>query len=176
MKIPRPTVLLLLPWLAAAAPAAPPASSTTVPPAAARPGTVTMQQAQPGSALDATARGLVAQDLQEARQAGDRPLLLAGQARLGAASDRPAIFVQLQSPRECGSAGCNTSVYLWQAGRYQRVLDGAAGRIQVSAARHRGMADLVTEHDTYVWTGTAYASKDPAPNVDLRPRRPRRAG
>jgi len=56
------------------------------------------------------------------------------------------------------------------------VLDGAAGRIQVSAARHRGMADLVTEHDTYVWTGTAYASKDPAPNVDLRPRRPRRAG
>jgi len=148
--------------LAAAPPVAPPA------------GTPVAMAPRPGTPLDQAARALVADDLAEAARAGERPLLLVGSARLGAAGDRPALFVQLQSPRECGSAGCSTAVYAWLAGRYQRVLDGATGRVSVSTARHRGMADILAGSEAYVWTGTAYAASRPAPNVDLRPRR--RAG
>lgn len=129
---------------------------------------------RPGTPLDQAARALVAQDLAEAVRTGERPLLLVGSARLGAAADRPALFVQLQSPRECGSAGCSTSVYAWTAGRYQRILDSAIGPMSLAASRHRGMADILAGDETYVWTGTAYANSRPAPEVDLRPRlRPR---
>ena len=132
-------------------------------------------QSRPGTPLDAVARNLV-QDLASSTRPGERPLLLTGTAKLGAASDRPALFVQLQSPRECGSAGCSTVVYAWSGGRYQRVLDGATGRMAVAATRHRGMADLIADKEVYVWNGSAYVSRDPAPNIDLRPRRhPRRS-
>ncbi len=161
----RWTLCLALPCLAAAAPPARPAAGVPV-----------AMLSQPGTPLDATARNLLSQDIAEAARSGDRPLLLVGTARLGAASDRPALFVQLQSPRECGSAGCSTLVYAWVGGRYRRVLDGVTGRFSVAAARHRGMADLIADKEVYVWNGTAYASRDPAPNVDLRPRRGRPAG
>ena len=99
--------------------------------------------------------------------------MLVGSARLSAAaSDRPALFVQLQSARECGSAGCETVVFLWRNGGYTRVLDGVGGRVSVAGTRTGGMADLVTEHERYVWGGTEYRSTRPAPNIDLR--RPRR--
>ena len=157
--------LLAVPLLAGAAPPARPAAGIPV-----------TLSAQPGTSLDAAARRLVAQDLAEAQRAGERPLLLVGSARLDtAASGRPALFVQLQSPRECGSAGCNTTVYAWAGGGYRRVLDGVAGRLVVSGARHRGRADLVTDTETYVWNGTAYVDSRPAPNVDLRPHRSRPA-
>ena len=153
-----------------------PLLAAAAPPARAPVGVPVPLLAQPGTSLDAAARRLLAQDLAEAQRAGERPLLLVGSARLDPApAGRPALLVQLQSPRECGSAGCNTTVYAWVAGRYQRVLDGVAGRLAVAATRHRGMADLVTDTDTYHWTGTSYASTRPAPNVDLRPRRPRPA-
>ena len=126
---------------------------------------------QPGTPLDAAARALVADDLADAARNNDKPLVLVGAARLGTASDRPALFVQLQSARECGSAGCNTSVYLWRSGGYQRVLDGVGGQLAVAAAKHRGMADLVTEGERYVWSGQDYRDTRPAPAVDLRPRR-----
>lgn len=129
--------------------------------------------AQPGSALDKTARGLVAQDLAEAARSRERPLVLVGSARLGAASDRPALFIQLQSPRQCGSAGCSTSAYAWIKGRWTKVLDDASGRITVLPTRHRGMADLAANTEHYVWNGTAYANTRPAPAVDLRPHVPR---
>ncbi len=128
---------------------------------------------QPGTALDRTARGLIAQDLAESARAGERPLMLVGMAHLGAAADRPALFVQLQSPRECGSAGCSTSVFAWTGGRYQKVLDGVAGRMAVAGTRHAGMADLQAGRETYAWNGKAYADTVPAPAIDLRPR-PRR--
>lgn len=146
---------LALPLLLAAAPAAVPVAMAP----------------RPGTPLDQAARALVADDLAQAARAGERPLVLLGSARLGAATDRPALFVQLQSPRECGSAGCSTAVYAWMSGRYRRVLDGATGRMSVGTARHRGMADILAGEEAYVWNGTAYASSRPAPNVDLRPRR-----
>ena len=147
--------LLALPLLMAAAPA---------------PGTPVVLAPQPGTPLDRIARGLVAQDIAENVRAGQRPLVLVGTAHLGAATDRPALFVQLQSPRECGSAGCSTSVFAWTAGRYQKVLDGVGGRMAVAAARHAGMADVQAGSETYAWNGKAYADTVPAPAVDLRPR------
>lgn len=126
---------------------------------------------QPGSQLEAAARSLIAQDLGEAGREGERPLLLVGSAKLGTgAQDRPALFVQLQSARECGSAGCTTSVYLWRNGAWARVLDGAEGILALSATRTRGMADLVTEKNRFVWNGTEYRDPTPAPQVDLTPR------
>ena len=101
---------------------------------------------------------------------GDEPLLLLGTARLGAARDQPALFVQLQSPRECGSAGCNTQVYAWVKGAYVRVLDGVSGTVTVAPTRHRGMADLRVGSDRYVWNGAKYEDVRPAPAVNLRPR------
>ena len=156
--IPRWLILLALPPLLAAAPA--PAVPVVLAP-------------QPGTALDRAARGLIAQDLAESARAEERPLVLIGTARLGAAADRPALFVQLQSPRECGSAGCSTSVFAWTGGRYQKVLDAVAGRMAVAVTRHAGMADLQAGGETYAWNGKAYADTVPAPAIDLRPR-PRR--
>ena len=138
--------------------------------AAPPPGTTVTLVAQPGTSLDATARQLVAQNLAEAARRGDEPLLLLGTARLGAPRDRPALFVQLQSPRECGSAGCNTQVYTWVKGAYVRVLDGVSGSVVVQATRHRGMADLQAGSERYVWDGAKYQDVRPAPVVDLRKR------
>lgn len=148
-------------------------------PAAAAPvadlgGTPVALASLPGTPLDKTARALVAQDLAEARQSREIPLVLVGTARLGNATDRPALFVQLQSPRECGSAGCDTAVYAWIKGRWVRVLDAVSGPVVVLRARHHGMADLVANTERYAWTGTTYANTRPAPAVDLRPRTPRR--
>lgn len=129
--------------------------------------------AQRGTALDRAARTLVADELAQAARDGEKPLILVGSARLGAAADRPVLFVQLQSPRECGSAGCSVSAYAWTRGRYTRVLDGASGQIRVAATRHGGMADLIANSERYIWDGKAYANTRPAPAVDLRPRTPR---
>jgi hypothetical protein len=129
--------------------------------------------AQPGTAVDRTVRSLVAQDLADAARSGERTLVLIGSARLGSATDRPALFVQLQSPRQCGSRGCSTSVYAWIKGRWTKVLDDASGRITVLPTRHSGMADLAANTEHYVWNGTAYANTRPAPAVDLRPHVPR---
>lgn len=152
-----------------------PAGAAAVPDRSGSPaGLPVVMTPQPGTALDRTARSLVAQDLAEARRAGDRPLVLIGSVPLGTASERPALFVQLQSPRQCGSRGCSTSVYAWIKGRWAKVLDDASGRIALLPTRHGGMADLAANAEHYAWTGTAYANTRPAPAVDLRPHALRR--
>lgn len=175
--------MVLLGSLAVASPASS-AGTSAPPPGAVR---VTLS-AQPGSQLDRIARTLVADDLAASARAGEQPLILVGSARLGAATDRPALFIQLQSPRECGSAGCATSAYAWltsrqdktrqekgrqEKGQWIKVLDGVNGEVAVATTKHAGMADLIVNADRYTWTGTAYASAQPAPAVDLRPRRRR---
>lgn len=155
-------LFLMLPAVAAAAPERP-----------GPPGLPVVMAPQPGTALDRTARSLAAPDLAEARRAGDRPLVVVGSVRLGTASERPAIFVQLQSPRQCGSRGCSTSAYAWIKGRWTKVLDDASGRIVILPTKHGGMADLAANAEHYAWTGAAYANTRPAPAVDLRPHAPR---
>ena len=136
-------------------------------------GTPIALAAHPGTPLDTTARELVADDLAESRRAGERPLVLIGSAPLGTASDRPAVFVQLQSARQCGSAGCSTSAFLWRHGAWKRVLDGVGGKLSVLPSHTRGMADLATETVRYVWNGQEYRDSQPSPSIDLRPRRRR---
>ena len=151
---------LPLPAFAAPAPAAPRAA--TKPPVSQRQ-KVTLT-AQPGTAADADARQAVARDLAEARRVGDRPLLRVGSAALGGPNERPALFVQIQSARECGSAGCNTSVHLFRQGRWQRVVDTVSGPIVVDALRHGGMRDLIVNgRDRWIWNGRAYVDSRPAP-------------
>lgn len=132
---------------------------------------------QPGTALDAAARQLVAKDIGDARTGDSSALVLVGSAALSSKpGERQALFVQVQSARQCGSAGCSTLVYLWRNGAYERVLDGVDGRMAVSPHRTLGMADLVADENRYVWDGTSYRDATPgpaAPNPDLRPRRKR---
>jgi hypothetical protein len=61
---------------------------------------------QPGSEADKIARQLMAREIERARADGTDPLVLVGMARLNDADE--LLFVQLQSPGECGSAGCST--------------------------------------------------------------------
>jgi hypothetical protein len=168
------TVILAAALLTAAAPLHASAAPTPVAPHAAvkpppKPQPATGRQrvvltAQPGTSLDADARRAVAQDLAAASRAGDRPLLLVGSALLGGPKDRPALFVQIQSARECGSAGCNTSVHLFRQQRWQRVVDTVSGPIVVDTQRHGGMRDLIVNgNDRWVWNGRAYADSRPAP-------------
>ncbi len=132
--------------------------------------------AQPGTPLDAIARRLVADDLADAKRAADKPVVMIGQAQLGAATERPALFVQLQSARECGSAGCSTVVFIWRGTGYVRVLDGISGEVSLGATRHRGMTDLITATEHYAWSGREYLDTRPAPAFDLRRRSNPQAG
>lgn len=129
-------------------------------------------RAQPGTELDRVARQLAAQDLAEAAGAGETPLVLVDAARLGRPGERPVLFVQLQSPRECGSAGCSTSAYVFKRQGWRKVLDAVSGPVLVDDASHKGMRDLIVhERDRWIWDGAAYGAAKPAPDVDLRPKR-----
>jgi len=152
----RCALLLLAPLLLAAAPE--PVSAPV--PVALR--------AQPGTPLDQAARRLSAADLASAQQAGEPPLVLVGSARLGPAAEQPILFVQLQSARDCGSAGCSTTAYRAEGGTWRKVLDSVSGPITVLPTRHNGFADLKVGDDRYAWNGTAYGSLSPAPALDLR--------
>lgn len=124
---------------------------------------------QPGSALETTARQLVAGDLSQSRSAGDPPVMLVGSANLSVRPGHAALFVQVQSASFCGSAGCSTSVYVKRGSGWKKVLDSISGPIKVSRASHRGMRDLLVHgKDRWIWTGSAYADTLPTPNVDLR--------
>ena len=125
--------------------------------------------ARPNTELDRTARAIVADELAQASARGDAPLVLIGEARLGAARDSLALFIQLQSARECGSAGCSTSVYVLRHKTWKRVLDAVGGAIKVDSRRHGGMRDLVVGGDgRWIWTGSAYRDTSPAANPHLR--------
>ncbi len=153
----RPLLVCAVLLLAAAAPSVPT-------------GTVKLAS-QPGTPLDATARRVAAADLED----GDSgTLLLIGSQHLGTAGTGPALFVQVQSQRSCGSAGCSTSIYLPTKTGWTKVLDAVSGNLVVEASQHAGMHDLlVGKNDRWVWKGHAYADTLPAPQVDLRPRHPR---
>ncbi len=131
------------------------------------PATPVQLQSNPGTQADSTARKLAAADLEAARARGDTPLVLTARAILGGPT--PALLVQLQSPADCGSAGCTTAVYSFERGRWIRVLDGATGRLTVSAKKTRGRNDILSEDDHFVWNGQAYVSLKPAPALNLKP-------
>ena len=124
-------------------------------------------QSAPGTPEDAAARTLVAHDLADAKAHGDDPLVLVGSAPLSTRRGSPAaLFVQLQSAALCGSAGCETTVYLPAHGRtgWTTVLDSVSGPITVLRTEHGHMHDLlVGDHDRWVWAGHAYRDTIAAP-------------
>ena len=122
----------------------------------------------PGTPADTIARQFLAQDLAEASRAGEKPLVLIGQAPIGRPQDRQALFVQLQSARECGSGGCATTVLIASPQGWRKVLDGVSGAVTVLPTRHKGMADLAADTERYLWNGQSYANSRPVPNVNLR--------
>lgn len=131
--------------------------------------------AAPGTALDAEARTLNADDLQDAAKHHDHVVVLIGSAPLSSKGDEQALFVQLQSARLCGSAGCTTSVYLRRGSDWKTVLDSVNGDISVLPARHKGMHDLLVDgNDRWVWDGSQYqdtlgAPPAPAPKPKAAP-------
>ena len=133
-------------------------------------GPVTLS-AHPGRALEATARKVAVSDLADG---GPDALVLIGNQWLGAAGTGPALFVQVQSQRACGSAGCSTSIYLPMHGSWAKILDAVSGTVVVQPEQHAGMHDLlVGKADRWVWNGHVYRDTQPAPQVDLRPRQPK---
>ncbi len=145
--------------------------------AAAPPGRIVTLTQQPGSALEATARTLAAQDLTDATKHGETPLLLVGSAPLASGPHRhakSALFVQVQSASLCGSAGCSTSVYVGDRHGWRKVLDSISGPIKVDTKTHAGMHDLLVHtRDRWIWNGSSYVDTLPAPAVDLRDTTPK---
>lgn len=134
--------------------------------AAREPGSPVILSRQPGTAQDKAARTLNAEDMQDAIRHGETPLVLVGSARLS--GDRThgdvALFVQLQSARLCGSAGCSTSVYLRHDRTWRKLLDSVSGPIKVMKQSHKGMHDLmVGRNDRWIWDGHVYQDSMAAP-------------
>ncbi|MFT8688486.1 MAG: hypothetical protein ABF714_13595 [Novacetimonas hansenii] len=117
----------------------------------------------PGTELDRQAHLLQAQDLGDAHARGEHPVVLTASGPL---SDHPgdmALFVQLQSPSLCGSAGCSTSVFLRRGTRWTQVLDSLSGPVRIMPQAHGGMHDLVVDDgDRWIWNGTTYADTQAA--------------
>ena len=131
-------------------------------------GPVVLEQ-HPGTPLDSVARQLNARDLAAPEGGGGPPLVLTGSAPLAGPGREAALFVQLQSATLCGSAGCSTSVYLFEGGHWREVLDSVSGPISVSPARHRGMHDLIVNKlDRWEWTGSTYRDTKGGPSLHLR--------
>ncbi|WP_231850425.1 hypothetical protein [Komagataeibacter medellinensis] len=122
----------------------------------------------PDTELDRQARDLMESDLSDAAGSHERPVLLTGSGQLSANPRRMGLFVQVQSASLCGSAGCVTSVYLRDGGKWTRVLDSVSGPITITPQVHGGMHDLLVDStDRWVWNGTTYAdtqaTTQPAP-------------
>ncbi|QHI95234.1 hypothetical protein GT348_02140 [Aristophania vespae] len=113
--------------------------------------------AQPGTKLDKIARSLNKDILEDAAAHNDVPVILIGSAPLSQHKNDKGLFVQIQSARLCGSAGCTTSVYLHRGPQWVPVLDAVNGDIAVLSTRHKGMYDLIIDkNDKWIWNGQTY--------------------
>ena len=111
--------------------------------------------ARPGSEADRLARQLMAREIERAQADRENPLVLVGMARLNDADE--LLFVQLQSPRECGSAGCSTVAFRYVDGRWVRIMDTVSGTVEIATSHHRGMPDLIVQNGSrMVWDGRQY--------------------
>jgi hypothetical protein len=110
--------------------------------------------AQPGSEADKLARQLMAREIARAHAEGTDPLVLVGMGRLNDADE--LLFVQLQSPGDCGSAGCSTVSFRYEGDQWIRIMDTVSGTVQIAQSRHRGMPDLIVNGNRLVWDGTKY--------------------
>jgi hypothetical protein len=110
--------------------------------------------AHPGSEADRLARQLMAREIERARADGKDPLILVGMGRLNDTDE--LLFVQIQSPGECGSAGCSTVSFRNVEGQWFRVMDTVSGGVRISSSQHRGMPDLIVDGNRLTWDGAEY--------------------
>lgn len=110
--------------------------------------------AAPGSEADMLARQLMAREIERARADGHDPMVLVGLGRLNDAEEM--LFVQVQSPGDCGSAGCSTVSFKYAGGRWIKVMDTVTGSVRIGASHHRGMPDLIVDGNRVVWDGARY--------------------
>jgi hypothetical protein len=133
-------------------------------------GSPVLLKPQPGTEADRIARQLMARELVKSGQSGDAPAVLTTTVRLGKSHDSDVLFVQIQSPRDCGSAGCDTVSFRYVNSRWVRILDTVSGTIRIAATQHRGMRDLIVQDtDRRIWDGEKYANTVPIPPGDLAP-------
>lgn len=123
-----------------------------------RAGTVPVElKSQPGTELDKQARKLNADLLEDAARHHEQPIVLTGTAQLAPRQKDTILFVQLQSYRLCGSAGCTTSIYRRNGDKWDTLLDSVNGSIGIARQRHNGMADIVVDgNDRWVFDGQKY--------------------
>jgi len=117
-------------------------------------GSAVVLASKPGSEADRLARQLMAREIDRARADGADPLVLVGMARVN--DEDELLFVQLQTPGECGSGGCSTASFIYMDGRWVRIMDTISGTVRIAGARHHGMPDLVVDRSHFVWDGTQY--------------------
>lgn len=116
----------------------------------------------PGSPLEQAARSLNKDIIEDSAHHHDNPLFLIGSAALSPRKGNEGLFVQIQSPRLCGSSGCTTSVYLHKGTQWITVMDAVNGDIAVLSTRHKGMYDLlVDKNDKWIWNGHTYQDTFP---------------
>jgi hypothetical protein len=109
---------------------------------------------QPGSEADKLAWQLMAREIARAHADGTDPVVLVGMGRLNDADE--LLFVQLQSPGECGSAGCSTVSFRYEGDQWIRIMDTMSGTVRIAQSRHRGMRDLIVNGNRLVWDGIKY--------------------
>ena len=90
-------------------------------------GKIIALKSQPGTQADVLARQLLAHELADAHRFGETPLVLVASAQLGAAHDGDVLFAQIQSPRECGSAGCSIASFGKAKGKWTGVPHSSSG-------------------------------------------------
>lgn len=114
-------------------------------------------KAQPGTELDRQARSLNADLLDDAARHNETPIVLTGTAKLAPKQKNMILFVQLQSYRLCGSAGCTTSIYRRNGNKWDTLLDSVNGSIRIARQRHNGLADIIIDgNDRWVFDGQKY--------------------
>jgi len=135
-----------------------PGAERTLPRLSTTDGAPVVLVARPGREAG-LARQLMAREIERARADGENPLVLVGMARLNDADE--LLFGQLQSPGECGSAGCSTLAFRYVGGRWIRIMDTVSGSVRIAASHHRGMPDLIVQNGSrngsrMVWDGMQY--------------------
>ncbi|MCX8666041.1 hypothetical protein J3T99_00160 [Acetobacteraceae bacterium B3987] len=114
-------------------------------------------KSQPGTELDNAARSLNTDLLEDAARHNEQPIVLTGTAKLAPKQKDTILFVQLQSYRLCGSAGCTTSIYRKNGTKWDTLLDSVNGTIRIARQRHNGMADIIVDgNDRWVFDGQKY--------------------
>lgn len=121
-------------------------------------GTIPVElKSQPGTELDKAARSLNTDLLEDAARHNEQPIVLTGTAKLAPKQKDTILFVQLQSYRLCGSAGCTTSIYRKNGDNWDTLLDSVNGSIRIARQRHNGMADIIVDgNDRWVFDGQKY--------------------